>query len=84
DGISFFVDEDTLSPQQFSIVAEVQTMQLHSDFTTLMLSLPEGCGRMMSLVCQQQISSLERVKLEDNAVDAGCSVVSFYLCALLF
>ncbi|KAF8223594.1 hypothetical protein L208DRAFT_1019638, partial [Tricholoma matsutake] len=73
DGTSFFVDEDPSSPQQFSIIAEVQAVRLHSDFATLMLGPPEGCGRMMSLIWRQQISALERVKLEDDAVDAGRS-----------
>ncbi|KAF8240089.1 hypothetical protein L208DRAFT_1234544, partial [Tricholoma matsutake] len=84
DGTSFFVGEDASCPQQFSIIAEVQAVQLHNDFATLMLGLPEGCGRMMSLIWRQQISALERAELEDDGVDVGCSVVSFYLRALPF
>lgn len=84
DGTSFFVDEDASSPQQFSIIAEVQAVRVHNDVATLMLGVPEGCGRMMSLIWRQQISLLERVELEDDGVDAGHSVVSFYSRALPF
>ena len=59
-------------------------MRLHNDFATLMLGLPEGCGRMMCLIWRQQMSALERVELEDDSVDVGRSVVSFNLCALPF
>ena len=73
-----------MSPQQFSIIVEVQAMRLHNDFAMLMLGLPKGCRRMMSVIWWQQISALERVELEDDGVDAGHSVVHLYLCALLF
>lgn len=59
-------------------------MHLHNEFATLMLRLPEGCGTMMSLIWRQQISVLERVELEDDGVDVGHSIVSFYLCMLPF
>ena len=75
DGTSFFVREDIWSPQQFGVISEVQALCLYDEYAILLLGKPQACGSKMRLVWRQQISALERIELEDDAVDEGLSVV---------
>ncbi|KAF8233550.1 hypothetical protein L208DRAFT_1266106 [Tricholoma matsutake] len=76
DGMSFFAGEDIWTPQQFGVIGEVQALCLHDEYAILLLDRPQACGSTMCLVCCQQISALERIELEDDAVDERLSVVS--------
>lgn len=49
---------------------------LYNEYAVLLLGKPQLCGSTMQLVWQQQISALERIELDDDAVDKGFCVVS--------
>jgi hypothetical protein len=85
DGASFFVGEDISSPLQFSVIGEVESICLHDDFATLFLGQPQACGSAIDLVWRQQISALERIELEDGAVDVKrCAVSDLILSSCSF